>query len=101
MYIGVGCLSVIIVATLVGVLVTAQRKRAYGSTWFPENFFSNSNSNGNATARRKGPDGGEGEDPDSDCKLDSKLAMIRASGRCSELIMFGGILCLFCLGYIN
>ncbi len=32
------CLIVIIVVILAGVLVTMARKRAHGSTWFPEGF---------------------------------------------------------------
>lgn len=65
-YIAIGSLSVIIVAVLVGVLITAQRKRAYGTTWFPENHFFSGSAAG---TRRRSPDGGE-DDPDVDCKLD-------------------------------
>ena len=62
-YMVIGGMSVVIVAILVGVLVSAQRKRAHGTPWFPENFFGN---NSPAGINRRVPDGGE----EDDCKLD-------------------------------
>ena len=64
MFIVIGSLSVVIVAVLVGVLISVQRKRVYGTQWFPEGFFGAGSAAGK---RRKGPDGREG---DEDAKLD-------------------------------
>ena len=56
--IGVGI--VILAGMLVGVLVTAQRKRAVGVTWFPEGFLKTSTGSGQRRrSRRRGPDGQE------------------------------------------
>lgn len=57
------CLFIVIVSLLVGVLVTVARKRARGTTWFPEGFFTSSSSAGvGAGAKpksRRVPDGQE------------------------------------------
>lgn len=63
-YVAVGSLSLIIVSVLIGVLISVQRKRAYGTQWFPEGFLSPNSAQG---TNRRGPDGGEDTD---DCKLD-------------------------------
>lgn len=55
-----GFVLVIFFASLVGVLVTNQRKRSHGVTWFPEGFFTAApTANPRQVARRRGPDGQE------------------------------------------
>lgn len=76
MYIIIGSLCLLVVAVLIGVLVTAQRKRVHGLTWFPENFLSR---NSAAGTRRKSPDGGE--EPGSDCKLDGTILTLSRPSR--------------------
>lgn len=59
-YVFIGVVIVILGGMLVGVLVTAQRKRAVGVTWFPEGFLrTNSGSGQRRRSRRRGPDGQE------------------------------------------
>ena len=58
MYVMVGALIVLVVALVVGVLVTSNRKRARGITWFPDGFLGN-NVVQRRTSRRRGPDGQE------------------------------------------
>lgn len=59
-YVFVGVVIVVLGGMLVGVLVTAQRKRAVGITWFPEGFLrTNSGSGQRRRSRRRGPDGQE------------------------------------------
>lgn len=58
-YVIVGALCVLVVALVVGVLVTTNRKRARGITWFPDGFLSNSVGVQRRTSRRRGPDGQE------------------------------------------
>ena len=57
-YVIVGALCILVVALVVGVLVTTRRKQARGITWFPEGFLRN-NSGQRRTSRRRGPDGQE------------------------------------------
>lgn len=57
-YVMVGVMLVALSGLLIGVLVTAQRKRAAGITWFPEGFLRN-NSGPRRRSRRRGPDGQE------------------------------------------
>lgn len=57
-YVLVGVMLVCLCGMFVGVLVTAQRKRAAGITWFPEGFLRN-NSGPRRRSRRRGPDGQE------------------------------------------
>ena len=57
-YVLVGALIVLVVALVVGVLVTSNRKRARGITWFPDGFLGN-NVVQRRTSRRRGPDGQE------------------------------------------
>lgn len=57
-YVFIGVILVLLAGLLIGVLVTAQRKRAAGITWFPEGFIS-SNSSTRRRSRRRGPDGQE------------------------------------------
>ncbi|RZF46940.1 hypothetical protein LSTR_LSTR011771, partial [Laodelphax striatellus] len=57
-YVLIGVFLVTLVALLLGVLVTAQRKRAHGITWFPEGFLRHQSSQ-RRTSRRRGPDGQE------------------------------------------
>lgn len=56
-YIAVGVIMTLLIGLLLGVMVTAQRKRAHGITWFPEGFLTNNNEH--RRSRRKGPDGQE------------------------------------------
>ena len=59
-YVFIGIVIVVLGGMLVGVLVTAQRKRAVGVTWFPEGFLrTNSGSGQRRRSRRRGPDGQE------------------------------------------
>lgn len=59
-YVFIGIVIVVLGGLLVGVLVTAQRKRAVGVTWFPEGFLrTNSGSGQRRRSRRRGPDGQE------------------------------------------
>lgn len=59
-YVFGGVVIVILGGMLVGVLVTANRKRAVGITWFPEGFLrTNSGSGQRRRSRRRGPDGQE------------------------------------------
>lgn len=53
-YVALGAVLVLMACFLIGVLVTAKRKRAYGQIWTPEGFFINAR----ARPRRK-PDGQE------------------------------------------
>lgn len=57
-YVFIGVVIVLLAGLLIGVLVTAQRKRAVGITWFPEGFLRN-NSGPRRRSRRRGPDGQE------------------------------------------
>ena len=57
-YVLVGALIVLVVALVIGVLVTSNRKRARGITWFPDGFLGNSGVQ-RRTSRRRGPDGQE------------------------------------------
>lgn len=57
-YVLVGVILVLLACGLLGVLVTAQRKRAAGITWFPEGFLRTS-SGTRRRSRRRGPDGQE------------------------------------------
>uniref|UniRef100_T1IJR3 Notch n=1 Tax=Strigamia maritima TaxID=126957 RepID=T1IJR3_STRMM len=57
-FIVIGALVIVMVFILVGVLVTTQRKKARGITWFPEGFL-RSNSGQRRRSRRRGPDGQE------------------------------------------
>lgn len=57
-YIVIGAFGVVMAALLIGVLVSAQRKRAQGITWFPEGFLRTS-SGQRRQSRRRGPDGQE------------------------------------------
>ena len=57
-YVIVGALCILVVALLVGVLVTNNRKRARGVTWFPDGFLRGDSSQ-RRTSRRRGPDGQE------------------------------------------
>lgn len=57
-YVFIGVILVLLAGLLIGVLVTAQRKRAAGITWFPEGFIGN-NSSTRRRSRRRGPDGQE------------------------------------------
>lgn len=59
-YVFIGIIIVVLGGMLVGVLVTAQRKRAVGVTWFPEGFLrANTGSGSRRRSRRRGPDGQE------------------------------------------
>lgn len=59
-YVFIGVVIVVLGGLLMGVLVTAQRKRAVGVTWFPEGFLrTNSGSGQRRRSRRRGPDGQE------------------------------------------
>jgi len=60
----ISCVAfIVIVALLLGVLFSVSRKRAHGTTWFPEGFFSSSSTPKDddtaATASRRRPDGQE------------------------------------------
>lgn len=57
-YVFIGVVIVLLAGLLIGVLVTAQRKRAQGITWFPEGFL-RSSSGQRRRSRRRGPDGQE------------------------------------------
>lgn len=57
-FVFIGIIMVTLVGLLLGVLVTAQRKRAHGITWFPEGFL-RTNSGPRRRSRRRGPDGQE------------------------------------------
>lgn len=57
-YVFIGVILVLLAGLLIGVLVTAQRKRAAGITWFPEGFIRN-NSATRRHSRRRVPDGQE------------------------------------------
>lgn len=57
-YVSLGVILVLLICGLIGVLVTAQRKRAAGITWFPEGFL-RTNSGPRRRSRRRGPDGQE------------------------------------------
>lgn len=59
-YVFIGVVIVVLGGLLVGVLVTAQRKRAVGITWFPEGFLRTGSGSGQRRrSRRRGPDGQE------------------------------------------
>lgn len=57
-YVFLGVILALLAVGLVGVLVTAQRKRAAGITWFPEGFLRTS-SGTRRRSKRRGPDGQE------------------------------------------
>lgn len=57
-YVLFGIFFVIIISFLVGIIVTTQKKRASGITWFPEGFL-RTNSGTRRRSRRRGPDGQE------------------------------------------
>lgn len=57
-YVLMGVFLMMLVGLLLGVLVTTQRKRSHGITWFPEGFLRN-NSGPRRQSRRRGPDGQE------------------------------------------
>ncbi|XP_023215803.1 neurogenic locus Notch protein-like [Centruroides sculpturatus] len=57
-YIVIGIIVIVLLGLLIGVLITTQRKRARGITWFPEGFF-RANSSQRRRSRRRGPDGQE------------------------------------------
>lgn len=57
-YVIIGILFVIVMAGVIFMIVTTQRRRAAGITWFPEGFFS-TNSGTRRRSRRRGPDGQE------------------------------------------
>lgn len=57
-YVLLGILCVFCLGTVVGIIVTTQRKRASGITWFPEGFL-RTNSGTRRRSRRRGPDGQE------------------------------------------
>jgi len=67
-YIVIGSVSVVCVGVLIGVLVSVQRKKAYGLQWFPENYLS---SNSPAGTKRSIVGGEEAEE----CKLDAAVGM--------------------------
>lgn len=52
-YVISGAVMVLMVCSLVGILITTKRKRAYGQIWKPEGFFTTT------TNRRRRPDGQE------------------------------------------
>lgn len=58
-YVVLGAVLVSLTCFLLGVLITAQRKRAHGITWFPEGFFTASTTGPRRHSRRRGPDGQE------------------------------------------
>lgn len=53
-YVATGVVIVVMVCFILGVLITAKRKREYGQIWRPEGFFTTSRS-----GQRRGPDGQE------------------------------------------
>lgn len=53
-YVALGAVLVLMACFLLGVLITAKRKRAYGQIWRPEGFFTTTR-----TGQRRGPDGQE------------------------------------------
>ena len=64
-YIVAVCLAVLLVVAIIGVLVTVNRKRQRGTTWFPEGFIQTFKPKGKNASRnsgvsvRRGPDGEE------------------------------------------
>ncbi|KAK5637799.1 hypothetical protein RI129_000017, partial [Pyrocoelia pectoralis] len=60
-YVIIGILLMFLVGAVIGVIVTTQRKRASGITWFPEGFL-RTNSGTRRRSRRRGPDGQEMRD---------------------------------------
>lgn len=69
-YVALGAFMIIMACFLLGVLITAKRKRAYGQIWRPEGFFTTSRS-----GQRRGPDGQEMRN----LNKNSSLACIDAS----------------------
>lgn len=58
-YIVVAVFAIVMAAVIMGVLVNAQRKRARGITWFPEDFFKSYSGTRRRQSKRRGPDGQE------------------------------------------
>lgn len=87
-YVFIGVVIVVLGGLLVGVLVTAQRKRAVGVTWFPEGFLrTNSGSGQRRRSRRRGPDGQEmrnlNKQPSVNC-MDMDVANGRVQSQWSD-----------------